>query len=93
MFDIQQFWIALAIGCGLMIAGAYSLKNANPSLTTRIALGAVMLVSGIALAYPLVTGNDALELHQIQFGLAIALSGLGINQLAAPIRVAFGRPA
>ena len=93
MFEIQQFWIALAIGCGLMIAGAYGLKNANPTITTRVALGAVMLISGIALAYPLVTGNDSLELHQVRFGLAIALTGLGINQLAAPIRVAFGRPA
>jgi len=81
------------MGSSLMLAGAYALNKTHPSLTTRVVIGAVLLIAGISLAYPLLDGTGELASHQIRLGLAVALTGLGINQAAAPIRVAFGRPA
>ena len=85
--------IAMAIGLPLMLAGAYGIKRWQPSLATRVILGSLMLVSGIALIYPLIYGPADLMESPVRLGLAVALVGLGINQIAAPIRVAFGHAA
>jgi len=93
VFEVQQFLVAIAIGSSLMMAGAYAFNKTNPALTTRVLVGAVLVIAGFSLSYPLLDGTDVLASHQIRLGLAVALTGLGINQAAAPIRVAFGRPA
>ena len=90
--EVPQNLIALAIGFGLLLAGGHALRKINLSMTSRVLIGAVMLVSGIALIYPLLGSGGVLEAHQIRFGIAVALGGLGINQLAAPVRATFGRP-
>ncbi len=89
---MQNDWLALAIGCALLIAGAYALRKLNVSVISRVLMGATMLGAGIALIYPLIDRIDDLNDHQVRFGFAIALLGLGINQLTAPIRLAFKRP-
>ncbi|RYG97936.1 MAG: hypothetical protein EON58_08545 [Alphaproteobacteria bacterium] len=84
--------VAIAIACGLIFLGAYAAAKIDLSVASRAAVGAVLLVGGIALIYPLIGVGGALEAHQIRFGTAVALIGLGINQLAAPLRLALGRP-
>jgi hypothetical protein len=91
--ELQEFWVAVVLGAGLMIGGIFALKQANPTLTTRVALGAVSFGLGIYLVYPIIVGGDVIGAHQIRLGFSIACIGFGINQLAAPVRVAFGRPA
>jgi len=85
--------IAMAIGVPLMLAGFYGIRRWQPRLLTRFFLGAIMLASGVALIYPLIYGSGDLMQSPIRFGLAIALAGLGINQIAAPVRVALGHAA
>lgn len=89
--DSQTEIIALAIGLPLMLVGFYALKRANLSLAIRVLIGIVMLIAGVVLAYPLVTGD--LSLHPVRLGVAVALLGLGINQIATPLRMAMGKAA
>lgn len=90
---IQQHWIAFAVGAGLICAGAHGIQRLRVGLIARALLGAVMLTAGITLLYPLVNQDNGLKVHQISFGIAVALVGLGINQLASPVRVRLGRDA
>nr|CAS02556.1 putative integron gene cassette protein [uncultured bacterium] len=90
---MSQNIIAIAVACGLILIGALALKRIGLSLTIRVLIGAALLVSGIALIYPLIGAAGALDAHPIRLGIAAALAGLGINQLAAPIRMHLGRPA
>ena len=73
--------------------GGLALKRIDLSLTVRVLIGAALLVSGIALIYPLIGAAGALDAHPIRLGVSAALAGLGINQLAAPVRLYLGRPA
>ena len=84
--------IAISIACVLIFLGAYAATRINLSSISRVAIGAVLLVGGIALIFPLIGVAGALDDHQIRLGIAVAMTGLGINQLAAPLRLALGRP-
>ena len=88
----QNLIVPIAIGFGLMLIGGYAARRLDLSLTSRVAIGAVLLVGGIALIYPLMGAGGVLDAHQVRFGIAIAMTGLGINQLSAPLRVRLGRP-
>ena len=90
---MPQNIIAIAVACGLILVGALALKRVDLSLTVRVLIGAALLVSGVALVYPLIGAVGPLDDHPIRLGIAAALAGLGINQLAAPIRLYLGRPA
>lgn len=91
MVESQTLIIMLAVGGALMLAGFYGFKRAQPSVAIRVVLGIVMLVAGVALAYPIIA--DDLADHAVRLGVSIALVGLGINQAATPIRLAFGKSA
>ena len=90
---MPQNIIAIAVACGLILIGGLALKRIDLSLIARVLIGAALLVSGIALIYPLTGAAGALDAHPIRLGISAALAGLGINQLAAPIRLHLGRPA
>ena len=90
---MSQNIVAIAVACGLILIGVLALKRIDLSLTVRVVLGAALLVSGVALIYPLIGAVGPLDAHPIRLGIAAALSGLGINQLAAPLRQYLGRPA
>ena len=89
---MSQNIIAVVVACGLILASGFALKRSNLSPTVRVVLGAFLLAGGVALVYPLLgTGN--IEAHPVRLGISAALAGLGINQLAAPIRLYLWRPA
>jgi Kef-type K+ transport system membrane component KefB len=90
---MPQNIIAIAVACGLILIGGLALKRIDLSLIARVLIGAALLVSGIALIYPLIGSAGALDAQPIRLGISAALAGLGINQLAAPIRLHLGRPA
>ena len=84
------YLVAVAVGTVLMLLGFYSLKALAPPMSARIGLGAALLCAGIfAVAFK--PGLADVMASPIQFGLVIFCVGLGINQLAAPLRQAFGR--
>ena len=85
--------VAAAVALPLMLAGLYGLKRWSPKLPTRVLLGVAMLGSGAAIAYPLIYGQSDMDQSPARLGLCIALIGLGINQVFAPMRVAVGRAA
>ncbi len=89
--ETQAITIALAVGIPLMLAGFYGLKHIKPSVIVRVLIGCGMLIVGIAVVHPLVDGSGELYLHPIRLGMSIALLGLGINQVAAPLRLALGK--
>jgi len=91
-YNPMMFVIAGTVGVPLIWGGAYWLKRTQPSLIVRVILGAVLLASGLVLAYQLVHG-PGIATHPIQLGLAAGLFGLGINQVFAPLRVALGHAA
>ena len=90
---MPQNIVAIAVACGLIVVGVLALKRIDLSLTVRVLIGAALLVSGVALIYPLLGAVGPLDAQPIRLGIAAALAGLGINQLAAPIRQYLGRPA
>ena len=85
--------IAAAVGMPLMLAGFYAIKRWQPSMTTRLGLGVGMFVAGAALIYPFIFGPGDLIESPVRFGFCVPLIGLGINQMAAPFRVAAGNAA
>ena len=87
----QDLILAIAISCGIILFGAHAARRINMSLTSRFAIGTVLLALGVLLIYPLI-GTGALEDHQFRYGLAVGMVGLGINQIAAPLRMRLGRP-
>lgn len=84
--------LALAVGMGVMLLGFYGLRMMDPPMWARVLLGGVMLATGLCAMY--VWPGILVVVHDpIQFGTTIALMGLGINQLAAPVRRALGKQA
>ena len=85
--------VAGAIAVAIILGGFYGLRRAQLAMAVRVVLGFLMLAFGIALAYSLVQGPGDPLMHPIRLGLAGGFVGLGINQVAAPLRVAMGKPA
>ena len=84
------YLIAVAIGTVLMLLGFYSLKALQPPMPVRIGLGLALLGAGL-FGVAFMPGLSAVMASPVQFGLVIFCVGLGINQLAAPLRQALGR--
>ena len=89
----KELLLPLAIGMAILVGGHHLLKKYNPALRARFVLGLVLLSIGIGCGYYLTDILGNLEQHPLMFGLAIGALGLGINQVAAPLRVAFGGAA
>ena len=85
--------VAAAVAVAIIMAGIYGFRRAQLGTTARVALGLVMLASGVGLAYWLIQLADDPLSHPIRLGFVGGLVGLGINQVAAPLRLAMGRPA
>lgn len=84
--------IPFAIGMAILIGGHRLLKQWNPALVTRVLIGIALLGIGIGCGYYLIFVVRALQQHPILYGLMIGTAGLGINQVAAPLRAAAGGP-
>ena len=89
----KELLLPLAIGMAILVGGHHLLSKTNPPLTTRFFPGLALLAIGIGCGYYLTDILGNLEQHPLLFGIAIGALGLGINQVAAPLRVAFGSAA
>ena len=85
--------VAVAIAVAIILGGLYGFRRAQLAMAARIVVGLLMLASGIALAHWLVQGSNEPLIHPVRLGLAAGFIGLGINQVAAPLRAAMGKPA
>ena len=88
--ESQAIITAIAIGALLTGAGFYVFHRVDPPKPVRVLLGVALLFVCIALAYPLMSSGD-LVLHPVRMGLAIALFGVGINQVMALQPVAMSK--
>lgn len=86
------FLLAMAIGMVLMLAGFYALKALDPPMLVRVCLGGAMFAIGVV-AIAIWPGASVVVEDPVQLGVVVVLLGLGINQLAAPLRRAFGKAA
>ena len=90
MEDLAKNIVPLGIGLAIIFGGYHLLKTSAPSIGVRLLLGLALLAIGIVSGYFLVFVVDSLEEHPFLFGLAVGATGLGINQVTAPIRVRMG---
>ena len=81
--------IAFGVCAALALTGSYVLKRTDPSMRVRVAFGAAALGIGLLLTC-VAPGLQRIVGDPLLLGLSAALAGLGINQLAAPIRKALG---
>ena len=85
--------ISLAVGMTILIGGVFYFKRSNPSMIVRVFAGLALLGIGLSCGYYLIYVLDSIENHPLLFGLTIGATGLGINQVAAPVRIALGSAA
>ncbi|MBJ6981952.1 hypothetical protein [Luteimonas sp. MC1572] len=85
--------IPVAVAGGVVVGGARLINSKSPSLATRVLIGLILLGIGIGCGYYLIYIVQNLQQHPLLFGLAAGATGLGINQAAAPLRIAFGSAA
>lgn len=84
------FLLGGCIGLGLMLLGFYTFRRLDPAMPVRVGLGAVMLVVGLIAVFYW-PGIAAVGESPFYIGVTLVLLGLGINQLAAPVRRAIGK--
>jgi len=88
-----EFLVPAVVAAGLIFCGARLINSMSPSLTTRVLLGLLLLGVGVGCVSYLIYIVQNLQQHPVLLGLAAGMAGLGINQVCAPLRVAFGKPA
>lgn len=89
----KELLLPLVIATGIIIGGARFLNAKNASLVTRVALGVTLLGAGVGCGYYLIYVAEDLQKYPWLLGFGAGAAGLGINQVAAPLRVAAGGAA
>ena len=89
--DRAVFLIGGCIGIGLMLLGFYGFRRLDPAMPIRVGLGAAMFAAGLVAVF-VWPGINAVVHSPIYLGITVVLLGLGINQVAAPLRRALGKP-
>lgn len=79
--------IGFAVATGVIVGGMYGLRGLGVGIFPRFVTGVILLSS--AVAFWLLTDGAFVE-QPVQLGLCAGFAGLGINQLTAPLRRAFG---
>ena len=85
--------IAGLIAIAIIMGGHFGFRRAQLGMAVRVGLGLLMLAIGAALGYSFIQGADDPLAHPVRLGVVVGLIGLGINQIAAPLRAAMGKPA